>query len=314
MVRLKPPQWTVFRSQARFRVLVAGRRFGKTFLSQVELCQAAWEAGRLAWYVAPTYKQAKSIVWKPLKEMTRPYWASKPNETELRIELITGGTITLRGADNPDSLRGSGLDFVVLDEFAGMAPEAWGEVLRPALADRLGRALFIGTPQGYNHFYDLYDSARQEPDWQAFQYTTEDGGNVPKQEIEAATHALDERTYRQEFQARFENLTTGLVYYGFDREANVKSATYNPRLPLLWSLDFNVNPACSVLAQKEGEYLHIVDELALPDSNTWAVCDAFLVRTEPWFLDSGIAFPSGSTGMPQARRAIPHPRGPTGRS
>ena len=103
MIRLKRPQAKVFRSKARFRVLVAGRRFGKTFLSQVELCQAAWGKGRVAWYIAPTYKQAKRIVWKPLKELTRPYWASKPNESDLRIELITGGTIALRGADNwPD--------------------------------------------------------------------------------------------------------------------------------------------------------------------------------------------------------------------
>jgi hypothetical protein len=136
MIRLKPPQWKVFRSDARFRVLVAGRRFGKTYLALTELCQAGWSPGRLAWYVAPTYKQAKRIAWKPLKQMTRPYWASKPNETDLRIELITGGTICLRGADNYDSLRGDGLDFLVLDEYASIAREVWPEVLRPALADK----------------------------------------------------------------------------------------------------------------------------------------------------------------------------------
>ena len=99
MVRLKPPQAVVFTCDQRFRILVAGRRFGKTFLALVELCRAAWAPGRLAWYVGPTYKQAKRISWKPLKELTRPYWASKPNETDLRIELVSGGTICLRGAD-----------------------------------------------------------------------------------------------------------------------------------------------------------------------------------------------------------------------
>src|SRR6202140_4899546 len=168
MIRLKPPQWTVFRSDARFRVLVAGRRFGKTYLSLVELCQAAWKSGRLAWYVAPTYKQAKRIAWKPLKEMTRPYWASKPNETDLRIELVTGGTICLRGADNYDSLRGDGLDFLILDEYASIAREAWPEVLRPALADKKGKALFIGTPHGYNHFYDLHRWAETQRNWARF--------------------------------------------------------------------------------------------------------------------------------------------------
>jgi hypothetical protein len=144
-IRLKTPQWAVFNSDARFRILVAGKRFGKTYLSLVELCRAAWSSGRLAWYVGPTYKQAKRIAWKPLKQMTQPYWASRPNETDLRIELITGGTICLRGADNYDSLRGDGLDFLILDEYASIAREAWPEVLRPALADKEGGALFIGT-------------------------------------------------------------------------------------------------------------------------------------------------------------------------
>jgi hypothetical protein len=158
-IHLKPPQWTVFGCDQRFRVLVAGRRFGKTYLSLVELCQAAWGRGRLAWYIAPTYKQAKRIAWKPLKELTRSYWAATPNETDLRIELTSGGTICLRGADNYDSLRGDGLDFLVLDEYASIAREAWTEVLRPALADKQGRALFIGTPRGFNHFHELVESA-----------------------------------------------------------------------------------------------------------------------------------------------------------
>ena len=98
----------------------------------------------MCWYVAPTYKQAKRIAWNPLKQMTRPYWAAKPNETDLRIELTTGGTICLRGADNYDSLRGDGLDFLILDEYASIARQAWTEVLRPALADREGRAQGIG--------------------------------------------------------------------------------------------------------------------------------------------------------------------------
>src|SRR5258708_31592552 len=138
IVSLKPAQSSVFACSSRFRVLAAGRRFGKTYLGCTELCRAAWGKDRLAWYVAPTYKQAKRIAWKPLKQMTRPFWASQPNETDLRIELTSGGTIALRGADNYDSLRGGGLDFRVLDEFASMAPEAWPGGLRPAPSDRLG--------------------------------------------------------------------------------------------------------------------------------------------------------------------------------
>jgi hypothetical protein len=251
MINLKPPQWTVFTSDSRFRILVAGRRFGKTFLALVELCRAAWAPGRLAWYVGPSNKQAKRIAWKPLKQLTRPYWRSKPNETDLRIELITGGTICLRGADNYDALRGDGLDFLVLDEYASIAREAWPEVLRPALADRRGRALFIGTPRGHNHFYDLYQTMWNRPDWGTFQFTTEEGGNVSHEELESATHQLDQRTYRQEFQASFENVTAGLVYYAFSRHRNLGAVPYNPNLPLFWSLDFNINPMCSVVGQRE---------------------------------------------------------------
>src|SRR5207244_6895135 len=113
----------------------------------------------------------------------------------LRIELMTGGRIALCGADNYDALRGDGLDFVVLDEYASMASEAWTEVLRPALSDRRGRALFIGTPKGFNHFYDLFQTATNQPDWAAFQFTTEQGGNVAREELESVASELDVRTY-----------------------------------------------------------------------------------------------------------------------
>jgi hypothetical protein len=280
-VRLKACQWAVFRCPQRFRVLVAGRRFGKTYLSLVELCQAAWAPGRLVWYVGPTYKQAKRIAWGPLKQLTRPYWASPPSETDLSLTLLSGGTIALRGADRYDSLRGDGLNFVVLDEYASMAPQTWSEVLRPALADRQGGALFIGTPRGHNHFFDLSEAAHRQPDWAVFRFTTEEGGNVSRQELESATRELDERTYRQEFQASFENLTSGLVYYAFERAGNVQSVRYDPQQPLFWSLDFNVNPMCSIIGQRIGDQVHILDELVLPDSYTGAACEEFLSRTEP---------------------------------
>jgi len=217
MIKLKPSQMQVFLSPRRFRLLVAGRRFGKTFLAQTELLRAAGGRGRVAWYVAPSYKQAKRIVWGPLKQLTRPYWASRPNETNLRIELAGGGTIAVRGADAYDSLRGEGIDFVVLDEYASMAPAAWHSVLRPMLADRLGEALFIGTPQGFNHFYDLYSDAEGRPGWAVFHFTTEQGGNVPQEELASAASEMDERLYRQEFRASFEELRSGRVYWGFDR-------------------------------------------------------------------------------------------------
>jgi hypothetical protein len=294
-INLKPTQWTVFRSPERFRVLAAGRRFGKTFLALVELIRAASVPGHLAWYVAPTYRQARRIAWKLLKKMTREYRASKPNETDLSVELIGGGTIALRGADNYDSLRGNGLDFVVLDEFASMSPEAWNEVLRPALADRRGRALFIGTPKGLNHFHDLFQNAQEQTDWRAFRYTTEEGGNVAPEEIESARRELDERTYRQEFQANFENLSHGIVYHAFRRRENLKEAAWRAGETLYLSLDFNVSPMSAVVCRIEDlssvqdlrsgrrvRMVQVLDEIVLHNSNTLEMWEAFVSRVRGW--------------------------------
>jgi hypothetical protein len=282
MIELRGPQWEVFCCEKRFRALVAGRRFGKTYLAMVELCQAAWEPNHLAWYVAPTYRMAKRVVWRPLKDLTRPYWAAPANETDLRIDLISGGAICLRGADNYDSLRGNGLDFLVLDEYASIAREAWTEVLRPALADRRGRALFIGTPRGFNHFHDLVEKAATHVDWKAFHFTTAEGGNVSLEELESAAKEMDQRTYNQEFNATFEGLGVGRAYYAFDRINNVRSVGFDARVALSWSLDFNINPLCSLLAQVHNGVVFVLEEIILPDSNTLTACEELLRRTAKW--------------------------------
>src|SRR6266550_2135693 len=147
MIRLKSKQLEVFLNPMRFRMVSAGRRFGKTYLAQAELLRAANAPGKIAWYVGPNYKQAKRVVWDSLKQMSQPFWRGVPSETDLRIELASGGVIAVRGADSYDNLRGEGIDFAVLDEWASMNPAAWHAVIRPMLADRRGEALFIGTPQ-----------------------------------------------------------------------------------------------------------------------------------------------------------------------
>lgn len=279
-ISLRPAQMRVFRCEKRFRVLVAGRRFGKTYLALVELLRAACGEQRLVWYIGPTYKQAKRIAWNRLKQLTRPYWACLPSETDLAITLAWGGVIALRGADRYDALRGDGLDFVVLDEYASMHPACWTEVIRPALSDRQGGALFIGTPQGFNHFYERYDRAQTDSHWAAFQFTTEQGGNVSKEELAHAARELDERGYRQEFQASFENVAQGRAYYAFERSGNVLECRYQSGVPLIWSVDFNVNPMCSVIAQRVKDTIYILDEIVLRDSNTPAACEAFFDRTQ----------------------------------
>jgi Terminase large subunit, T4likevirus-type, N-terminal len=285
-ISVRCAQATVISCDKRFRVLVAGRRFGKTELALIELLRAVRRPDRVAWYVAPTYKQAKHIAWKRLKALVRPYQPLRIYETDLRIEFPWQATIALRGADNYDSLRGEGLDFMVLDEYASMAREVWSEVLRPMLADRRGAALFIGTPHGFNHFYDLYSNAQQSTDWAAFHFTTEQGGNVSAEELQSAQREMDPRTYRQEFQASFENLGEGRVYYSFGRSTNVQSLQFQRGQPAFWSLDFNVHPMCAVLGQvlHDGT-VHVLDEIVLDDANTPAACQAFLQRVEDWRLD-----------------------------
>jgi len=293
IIAVQGPQAAVISSSERFRVLVAGRRFGKTQVALIELLRAVRRPDQVAWYVAPTYRQAKHIAWKRLKELVRPYRSLRIYETDLRIEFPWQATMALRGADNYDSLRGEGLDFVVLDEYASMAPEAWTEVLRPMLSDRNGRALFIGTPKGFNHFKDLYIQAQTKPGWSAHLFTTLQGSRVPQAEIDAAKADLDEKTFRQEYEASFENFE-GRVYYAFDRARNLSAEVgYNPLYPICWSLDFNVNPMCSVVAQvidttnrlemlqgMRSGVINVLDELFLPNSSTPQACEEFYNRTQ----------------------------------
>jgi len=266
---LSDPQQTIVSAPQRFKVVIAGRRFGKTHLSIRELCKAARLPEREVWYVAPTYKQAKMIVFKKLRKKLQDLrWVNKTNETNLSFELKNGSTISLKGADNYDSLRGVGLDFLVLDEFADIDPEAWYETLRPTLADKMGSALFIGTPKGMNWAKDLYDLADQYPEeWASFQYTTEQGGQVPQSEIEAARRSLDLRTFNQEFRATFETFS-GRIYYAFERKVNVKPYTDPLPRELHLGVDFNVDPMSAVLSVKTGTTLHVIDEFKIFGSNT----------------------------------------------
>jgi len=273
-IRLSLAQGRVFYSKARFRVVCAGRRFGKTHLAIATALQCALKGdGRVVWFVAPSYRQAAQIAWKILKALLAPLGSTrKMNETDLSIELKNGSIIALRGADNFDSLRGVGLDGLVLDEYADMAEDAWTEVLRPALSDRQGWALFIGTPKGFNHFHTLWTRAHILDGWEAFQFTTLDGGRVGAEEIETARAELDARTFRQEYEASFESMT-GLVYDNFDRKVHIREDLQETGDTLLVGCDFNVSPCSAVIGGRAGDQLHIWDEISLNNSNTQRMAD-----------------------------------------
>ena len=268
-MKLTPPQSRIFEDDTRFRVVVAGRRFGKTFLSTAELLNRALsKPDQNVWYVAPTYKAAKEIAWDMLSEQIPPDYITSKNETSLTIALLNGSTIALKGAEKPDNLRGRSLDFVVLDEFADMRKEAWYEVIRPSLSDRQGSAaLFIGTPKGRNHFYDLYGKGVDKDDgWQSYQYTTIEGGNVPPEEIASAKADLDDRTFQQEYEARFVSYS-GVIYYAFKREESVIRHDAD-RSVIHVGMDFNLDPMSAVLMTRKGDTLHVFDEIVMFGSNT----------------------------------------------
>lgn len=212
-----------------------------------------------------------------LQSFVDPVFVESKNETDLSMTLRNGSVIALRGADNYDSLRGVGIDALVLDEYADMAAEVWTEVLRPSLSDKLGKALFIGTPSGFNHLYDLWLEAGTKPDWKAWQFTTADGGNVMPSELEAARLDLDERTFKQEYEASFASLT-GRVYYEFDRLLNVSGDIKDTGAELLVGMDFNINPMSACIGVKAGNQLHIIDEITIQNGNTELMADAIQMR------------------------------------
>jgi hypothetical protein len=240
----------------------------------------ALRPNRLVWYVGPNDRQSKRIVWDRLKTLTRPQWAERANETQLRIDLKSGSTIVVNGAFHPDSLRGNGLDLIVLDECASMKPEAWSEVFRPALSDRQGHALFIGTPKGRNHFYERFEYAHNDPNWAGFQFNTAQGGLVAEQELWRAARELDPVSYQQEFGGEFVSANRHRVYYTFDRALHMRTQSFEILHPVVWSLDFNVNPMCMLLMQRVGDTVHVFDEMVLPNANTEAACQAFLDKAE----------------------------------
>lgn len=194
-------QRKVHTSPARFKILAAGRRWGKTRLGVNECLDTASQGGR-AWWVSPSYKTSE-VGWRPLRRIARKTGA-EIRKVERQVTLPGGGTVTVRSADNPDSLRGEGLDFVVLDECAFMKQEAWLEALRPALSDKMGKALFISTPKGRNWFWQLWRRGNQnEPDYESWQFPTSDNPYIVESEIAAAQRNLPERIFRQEYLADF---------------------------------------------------------------------------------------------------------------
>lgn len=263
----RPLQREIHASLRRWNLLVCHRRFGKTVFAINELIkQAAKNQKKMPRYayVAPYYKQAKQIAWDYLKDFTRPIPGIKINESELRVDFPWGARIQLFGADSPDSMRGLYLDAVVLDEYADMSPRIFSEVLRPALSDREGSAIFIGSAKGGTPFYDLWERVKDDPDWFVKVYKASETGVIPEGELEDAKKIMDEDEFNQEYECSWTASIKG-AYYGkqlaeAQEQDRIGKVPYEPRLPVNTAWDLGVGDSTSIwFYQILGQEIRIID-------------------------------------------------------
>jgi hypothetical protein len=215
-------------------------------------------------YIAPTYTQAKDVVWAYLKQFTHMIPGVELRESDLSVILPSGARVRLYGADNYDRLRGIYLDGVVLDEFADMAPAAWSQVVRPALADRRGWAVFIGTPKGRNGFWEIYNNARSDPDWFTLELRASQTGILPDEELASARRDMTADAYAQEFECSFDAAILGAYYARdiADAEAagRIGTVPYDPAIPVHTAWDLGISDSTAIwFFQIVLNELHVID-------------------------------------------------------
>lgn len=257
-------------SDARWRVVVAHRRAGKTVAAINGLVRTAMTCPlpnpRCA-YVAPYLSQAKAVAWDYLKKFTAPIPGVKWNEAELRADLPNGGRVRLFGADNPDALRGLYLDDVDCDEFGDWDPRAWTEVIRPALSDRQGRATFTGTPRGKNTFYDLRQRARSgEHGWALWELRASETGLLSAAELQDARASMDEAAFQREYECSFDAAIEGAYYASemnkADADKRICRVPYEPTVKVDTWWDLGIDDATAIwFVQDVGQERRIIDYL-----------------------------------------------------
>lgn len=263
-----PRHWQAVMHQklTRFTVMVIHRRAGKTTFAAAELVKRALQGENRPQvaYIAPTYKQAKQVSWEILKNLVADIPHVKVNESELRIDLPNKGRILVLGAENPDSLRGLYLDYAVLDEVAQMPQPLWKEVVRPALADRKGGALFIGTPKGENFFHKIYlDGCSGRKGWSSILMTPEKTNALDQEELDALKEELTEEEYEQEIMCSFSAAIRGAYYVkqiaAAEADGRVTSCHYDPDYPVITAWDIGFDGTSIWYAQMVMDKLHIID-------------------------------------------------------
>ena len=251
----------------RWGVVVCHRRFGKTVWAINHILRDAilsQEANPRYAYMAPTYRQAKNVAWDYLKQFAGEIPGVRFHETELRCDLPTGARISLLGAENPDSLRGIYLDGCVMDEVAQMPENVFPEVIRPALSDRKGWAVFVGTPMGHNAFFDLYEQARSSDEWLTAVYRASETGLLDDEELDAARAMMSVDQYAQEFECSWNANVPGSIY-GKELEASVEAGRicnvpYDPSVPVDTWFDLGIGDSTAVwFTQSVGRAIHVID-------------------------------------------------------
>lgn len=265
-MQLTTSQRIIASDKHRFRVVNCGRRFGKTILAIEEMIALGLHKESKIAYIAPTYQQARDIAWEQLKKRLVDI---KPEINESRLEVRvknmqgTMSVISLRGWESIETLRGQSFDLVILDEVASMRYfwEGWQEVVRPTLTDRKGQAMFISTPKGFNHFYELYNEENKDKNFKSFHFTSYDNPNIPSEEIDEAKNQLTEDQFAQEYLADFRK-QEGLVYKEFQRTRHVYLEADIDEAERIAGVDFGfTNPTCvlSIIRDRNDVYW-ITDE------------------------------------------------------
>jgi len=251
----------------RFAVLVAHRRFGKTVAAVNDLIRDALTIDlpnvRVA-YIAPYLSQAKAVAWDYALEFTRDIPQIKVNHSELRIDFLNGARFRLFGADNYNALRGLYFDAVVADEMADFPASAWPTVIRPAIVDRKGRATIIGTPKGKNEFWEMYDYAKNHPDWWCRMFKASETNILDADELKEAKRTMGEDRYEQEFECSFEAAIQG-AYYAQEMktattDGRVTNVPYDPAVGVTTAWDLGIGDSTAIFfAQYVGQEIRIID-------------------------------------------------------
>lgn len=296
-------QLRIVDNKKRFKFVRCGRRFGKTTTAISALVEEALDKSKgLYYYIAPTYKQGKQIAWQMLVDtvttLPKSFLKKKPNESELYIEFANGSKIYIKGADNPDSLRGVGLDGAVLDEYKDFHSSVWKEIIRPALLDKQGWAMIMGTPKGYNHFYRMEQEIRLSPDWEFFHFTSYDNPLLSRTELDSIKGETPQVTFEQEYMAEYRRFE-GLVYQEFDFKRHVLEKLpddifFHTRIA---GIDFGFNnPAAMV-------------EIGVSYEGVYYVTDVWYQtgKTEPEIVE----YVAATTGANRLNALYPDPENPS---